>query len=193
MIMKLYKNQSDKRYLHKSIGQVVTTISALYIKDPTDVVNPEVILDDFPTGINYAKIEEFDRYYYLTNVEFLNGQFSTKWHVDVLMSFEDDIKKKKALIKRTRDTNYIDYYLRDDEFQAEQYTCDRYLQFTGGNAFDKNVSNYILAVMGTGGDTPDNDEINVNIINTASDPVNIGGTIGQYSTTPPTPPTNNVT
>ena len=106
------------------------------------------------------------------------------------MSFKNDIKAQKAIIKRTRDTNYIDYYLRDDEFLAEEYTCDRYLQFTGGSAFSKDVSNYILAVMGTGGDTPDSGDINVNIINPASSPVNIGGTIAQYETQPPTPPTN---
>lgn len=191
MQMTLYKNTSDNRYLTKSISQVGNIISTLYLKDDTAVVNPIIILDDFPNGVNYCYLDTFDRYYYLTDVTMLNGQIQTTWHVDVLMSFKDDIKTQKVLVKRTRKVDYIDYYLRDDEFLAEEYTCDRYIPFTGGNAFQKDVSNYILAVMGTGGDTPDTGDLNINIVNPANNPVNIGGTIGQYSTQPPTPPTNN--
>lgn len=188
MQMKLYINKTDKRYLKKDIEQVNETITTLYLKDETDVVNPEILLDDFPTGINYCYLDLFDRYYYLISVEMQNGLFLTKWHVDVLQSFQTDIKNQSVIAKRCHNISYIDYYLQDSEFKAEQYTKDQYLQFNDGNAFDENTSEYILAVMGTGGDTPDSGEIDVKIVNPANDAVNISGTIGQYETDPPTPP-----
>lgn len=189
MQMKLYINKTDARYMPKDIEQVGDTITSLYLKDETNVVDPIIILDDFPTGINYCYLDLFDRYYYLTNVEMLNGLFQTTWHVDVLQSFQNDITNQSVIAKRCENIDYIDYYLQDSEFKADQYTKDQYLQFTGASAFDNTKSEYILAVMGTGGDTPDSGEIDVKIINPESDPVNVGGTIAQYETDPPTPPT----
>lgn len=190
MQMKLYLNKTDKRYLTKDIEQVGNTITTLYLKDETNVTDPVILLDNFPQGINYCYLDLFDRYYFLVNVEMQNGLFATTWHVDVLQSFKDDITNQSIIARRCHNTAFVDYYLQDSEFKAEQYTKDQYLQFTGGNAFDKTKSEYILAVMGTGGDTPDSGEINVKIINPASDPVNVGGTIAQYETDPPTPPIN---
>lgn len=144
MEMYLYKNKSDKRYLNKSITQV-GTITNLYLKGDTEVVDPEIILDDFPNDVNYCWLSEFNRYYYLIDVTCTNGQFITKWHVDVLMTFKDDIKRNKALIQRN--TNYNDLYLQDNEFKIEQYTNDRYLKFNS-TPFNTSTNTFLMAVLG---------------------------------------------
>lgn len=143
--MKLYINKTDKRYINKDIAQVGSTITSLYLKDDTNVTEPVITLDDFPQGVNYCYLDLFNRYYFLVNVEMQNGLFATTWHVDVLMSFKDDIKRNKALIQRN--TNYNDLYLQDNEFKIEQYTNDRYLKFNS-TPFDTSINTFLMGVLG---------------------------------------------
>ena len=146
MQMTLYKNKSDKRYINKTITQVGNIITTLYLKDDTEVVNPIIILDDFPNGVNYCYLDSFDRFYYLTDVTMLNGQIQTTWKVDVLMSYKNDIKNNKALVKRN--TNYNDLYLQDSEFMVEQYSNDRYLCFSE-SPFSISSKQFVMAVLGS--------------------------------------------
>ena len=147
MQMQYYKNGSDLRYIDKTLTPVGNPITDLYLKDKTELINPVIILDDFPQDVNYCHLSEFDRFYYLTNVEFIDGQFYTNWHVDVLMSFNADIKKQNVIIERCS-VNY-DNYLQDNEAKIEQYTNDRYLKFSGGNnPFSYDVTTFSLSVLG---------------------------------------------
>lgn len=145
MDMLLYNNKTDKRYINKTLKKIGDTLTGVYLKDETQVVNPQIILDHFPAGVNYCWLSEFDRYYYLTDVDFINGQYITKWHVDVLMSFKDDIKRNKSLIQRN--TNYNDLYLQDNEFKIEQYTNDRYLKFNS-TPFSISTNTFLMGVLG---------------------------------------------
>ena len=146
MQMQYFKNKSDLRYINKTITPVGNPITQLYLKDKTELLNPVIILDDFPQDVNYCHLSEFDRFYYLTNVEFIEGQFYTSWHVDVLMSFKDDIMKNKALVQRN--TNDYDLYMQDNEFKLEQLTNDRYLKFST-TPFSINRESFIMGVLGS--------------------------------------------
>lgn len=146
MHMRLFKNKSDLRYLDKSIEQVGNELTELYLKDETNLLDPEIILSNFPQGINYCYLVEFDRFYYLESVDFNEGQYYTKWHVDVLMSFKDDIMKNKALVQRN--TNNYDLYMQDNEFKLEQLTNDRYLKFST-TPFSTSRETFVMGVLGS--------------------------------------------
>lgn len=146
MQMQFLKNKSDLRYINKKITTVGNPITQLYLKDKTELINPVIILDDFPQDVNYCHLSEFDRFYYLTNVEFIDGQFYTSWHVDVLMSFKDDILKNKALVQRN--TNDYDLYMQDNEFKLEQLTNDRYLKFST-TPFSISRESFVMGVLGS--------------------------------------------
>ena len=146
MQMQYFKNKSDLRYINKTITPVGNPITQLYLKDKSELINPVIILDDFPQDVNYCHLSEFDRFYYLTNVEFIEGQFYTSWHVDVLMSFKDDIMKNKALVQRN--TNDYDLYMQDNEFKLEQLTNDRYLKFSS-TPFAINRESFVMGVLGS--------------------------------------------
>lgn len=146
MQMTLYKNKTDKRYINKNISQVGNVLSNVYLKDDTEILNPVIILDTFPLSANYCYLSEFDRFYYLTSVDFIDGMYHTKWHVDVLNSYKNDILANKALVQRN--TNYNDLYLQDNEYKIEQFSNDRYLCFSE-TPFSINSKTFVLAVLGS--------------------------------------------
>ena len=68
---KLFYNKSDKRYLKKSCTQIGSDLTISLI-EPTSVTNPDVILSPGTEVMkaNYIYIEDFGRYYYITNYTF---------------------------------------------------------------------------------------------------------------------------
>ena len=186
-----YKMALDKRYLDKTRGlSNASTINTVHFIDDTEIVNPILKLSAFDEDMcNYVYIPSLRRYYYITGVTYSKGYYFVNLHVDVLMSFKESIKKQKVLVNRSSKDEATDLYLQDDKFCAEQYTCVKYLPFTGGNAFKSNISQFVLAVMGTGGDTPDDGTININVVGGTMNN-NVSGSVGTHDDT--TPPINNL-
>ena len=179
-----YSMKMDKRYLNKTITQI-SVMNDCYFKDDTELINPVLILSSFnAVTTNYVYIPDLSRYYYVTGVTYSEGYYYVALHVDVLMSFKDDILKQRCIIDRG--ASYVNLYMSDDEFKTQSYTCDRYIPFENASAFDFTKQQYILAVMGTGGDTPESDDINVNV--TTMPTVDVTGSVGTHDDTPPTPP-----
>lgn len=143
MQMILYNNKSDIREVRKNIG-TLATLNNVYCKDDTDVVNPVIILDAVPSNCNYAKINEFNRYYVLTDVVHVDRLIETHWHVDVLMSFLPSLKNEQCIVKRS--ASLYDMYLKDDETYLESYTKTHIIPFPDG--FDKDRQEFVLAVVG---------------------------------------------
>ncbi len=151
MIMTLYNNKSDIREVTKNIT-ALSTLQNVYCKDETDVENPIIVLDAIPSNCNYCKINEFNRYYFLTDVTHVNGLIETTWHSDVLMSFIPMLTQKECILKRC--ATIYDMYLKDDETLIEAYTKTRVLPFPSG--FDSSKQEFVLAVVGNTSDTPSN-------------------------------------
>ena len=143
MVMTLYNNKSDIREVRKNIATLVT-LNNVYCKDDTDVVNPVILLDAVPSNCNYAKINEFNRYYVLTDVIHVDGLIETHWHVDVLMSFIPLLGKERCVVKRS--ATVYDMYLKDDETLLEAYTKTHVIPFPDG--FDSDRQEFVLAVVG---------------------------------------------
>lgn len=143
MQMILYNNKSDNRYVSKTLT-TLTTLNNVYLKDATQLVTPTIILDELPDNCNYCKLPTFNRYYYLTDIDFIDGQYHTKWRTDVLMSFIPSVLNQECIIKRS--ATLYDMYLKDDETMLEAYTKTRVLQFPSG--FDGDTQQFVLAVVG---------------------------------------------
>lgn len=102
--------------------------------------NPEVF-----SKVNYAHIESFSRYYFITNiVSTYNNLWEIHMHVDVLMSFADEIKKQVAVVAR-QEENY-NLYLDDGIFMAYQNPIIQTKLFSNPSPFE--TQNFILLVAG---------------------------------------------
>lgn len=102
--------------------------------------NPEVF-----SKVNYARIESFSRYYFITNiVSTYNNLWEIHMHVDVLMSFADEIKKQVAVVAR-QEENY-NLYLDDGIFMAYQNPIIQTKLFSNPSPFE--TQNFILLVAG---------------------------------------------
>ena len=111
--VKLYNNASDNRVVHKAITQIGTDRTC-QITENCDVTNPRIILNMNSGDIsaNYMYIPDFNRYYYITGINILNGnQTEITGHCDVLMSFWTYIKNCQCTAGRS--TSNFDDYLDD--------------------------------------------------------------------------------
>lgn len=141
----LYKNNSPKIQIEKDLTSVSTVSGVL--KDETSIIDPVVIIQVASVpGCNYAYIEQFGRYYYITDITSIrNGLWEISMHVDVYMSFADEIKSNSAVLARQQ---YLyNMYLTDNmlPLRAETITTDhrigtaKFDYMTDGTTTYKNV------------------------------------------------------
>lgn len=73
-----------------------------FLKTPSSVERPEIILTVFIPGAKYAWIPDFNRYYFIENVTIIhNERFSYLLSVDVLGSYSSEIKLLSYLASRS--------------------------------------------------------------------------------------------
>lgn len=144
MTITLYNNTSPSNYVNKSIS-VVSSLNGT-LRNPTSIIDPVVTIErSSPIGFNYARIEEFGRYYFVTGISSeLSNLISISLHVDVLMTYKEGIKNMNAIIKRQE--NKFNLYLDDGIFKAYQNTKHKVIQFPYGFT----EYSYILALAGNG-------------------------------------------
>jgi len=144
MFINLYRNTSPPNYVNKTITEVVSLEGT--IREPTSIIDPVFIIErDTPMGFNYAHIPVFNRYYYVTGISSeANNLVAIAMHVDVLMTFKDEIKNMEAIIKR-QENNY-NLYLDDGIFKVYQNPKHKLLKFPNGFS----EFSYILALAGNG-------------------------------------------
>ena len=146
MTTNLYFNISDNNVLNKNIkvlegGEDVPC----KFKDDTDMVNPTLIFTPTPAvnKCDYIKVgEPFNRYYFVTNRTLSQGRVYIDCHVDVLMSFKDDIDRMQVIAERT--SNNFDLYQIDTQIPIENYHDITTINFPSGFGDDQ----WILAVTG---------------------------------------------
>lgn len=142
MIINLYQNASPANYVNKIYTQVGSLEGIL--RSPTSILDPVVVIErNEPTGFNYIGIPAFGRYYYVNGVSSENNNLvAISTHVDVLMSYANQIQNFDAVVKRNE--NKWNLYLDDGIFKAYQNTKHKVIRFPNGfNSFS-----YILALAG---------------------------------------------
>lgn len=94
MNITLHINSSPENYINKSLNSGFTREGTMRV--PLDVRTPVITIEFQPASqlrfINYAYVEDLNRYYYVTNMVRLNNKL-TELHLkcDVLMSFKNNI------------------------------------------------------------------------------------------------------
>lgn len=114
----LYNNKSPNNSIAKSL-ETIATYSDCIIKETTDLYNITVILNyvNNMRDANYLFISELNRYYYIDNFEMANGRVILSCHIDVLMTYRNEIEKCKIVVKRNENESYS--YLSDTELPIE--------------------------------------------------------------------------
>ena len=120
MTLTLYKNNSEQNAVTKSLTQVQTMTGTL--RNGTSIIDPVILVSDVSdiSGVNYCKINEFNRYYFINNIKSVNNNlWELSCHVDVLQSYADEIRAQSGIVERQE--NYFNLYLNDgNTFQVYQ-------------------------------------------------------------------------
>lgn len=145
MKLKLYNNLSDKIVVDKKITQLGSTLNGT-LRENCSVIDPiikvEGIVGSNLTKCNYAFIEEFGRYYYVTNIVCVGNLFELHMHVDVLMTYRRSIRSNSAVVSRQE--KLYNLYLQDGVFKEQANPHYEIKKFPSGfTSF-----NFILAVAG---------------------------------------------
>lgn len=137
----LYVNNSEKNKIGKSLTQIDSFSGTL--RENCDVLNPSITFDvDISQVINanYMYIPDFNRYYFVTDIEILNNRLiRISGGVDVLETYKTQILLQTGVIYRQE--NQWNLYLDDGFFKTYQPTNTVLKEFPNG--FDGTV-NWIL-------------------------------------------------
>lgn len=121
MVIKLYKNTSDPKSVNKQLFDEISITGVA--RDPVDVVNPVIDYEGDNTtlaGYNYAYIEDYARWYFMTVQNDSYNLNTLTLHCDVLKTSAAWLKQRNATI--TRNENLYNSYLNDPDFNAYAYT-----------------------------------------------------------------------
>lgn len=109
-----YSTKSDNRKLRKDLSLVK---EVNYINKSNDsVLNPIIVVDTFDgfEKVNYAFIEQYKRYYFVTDIQpIAGGRLQITLKVDVLQSYSDSIANTEAIIERS--SSYGNSYIVDND------------------------------------------------------------------------------
>lgn len=111
MNIELCINSSEVNRINKviSIGETLTG----ELRNPSNVVNPSILIQTSnPSKYNYAHIPEFERYYFIRDIQSVrNGLWQLDLSSDPLMSFKSQILQCQCILNETASTgsnNYLD-------------------------------------------------------------------------------------
>lgn len=142
MTITTYSNASEEHVLDKDITKINDSISVV-LKDDTNVLNPTLITSqNISHTFNYIYISDFDRYYYVKNITYSQQRFYIECAVDVLMSFNSEIKDLYVIANRS--SSYYNVYQKDDTIPFENRNVISTQNFPSGF----NSQALILAVNG---------------------------------------------
>lgn len=144
-----YYNESPANKVDKNITEIAYGTGVL--RDGCSIIDPIILFEteltaDTMTKINYCYIEEFGRYYYITNIfSVTNDLWELHLHVDVLMTYREQLRKQSAIV--SRQTNKRNMYVDDGWFIAQQ-NPHKYLR-TFSNATPFENQEFVLAIAGS--------------------------------------------
>lgn len=128
--MSLYQVTDDPKVIGKNLGTAVST-HTITLKDGCSIDRPVVSFSAQAAALaplNYAYIDTFQRYYYITDRKSLiNGVMELTLESDPLQSFQTEIKQCTATI--TRNQNLRQGYLQDSGYNALAYQGVQYKAF----------------------------------------------------------------
>lgn len=131
--IKLYKCISDINVVDKVLSDEMLFDG--YSRNPINILSPEIIIEGMDiNNYNYAYIPFLKRYYYITDITLVHANcYQIQLRVDVLKTYETDIKRSKGLI--TCQENFNPY---SGEYEIESRNEIEKINFK--NPFNENGS-----------------------------------------------------
>lgn len=91
----LYKTDSAPNAINKTLTDAQAVTGTL--RERTSMLDPVLWVKQDPRTYSYAQIEQFNRYYFIDSIQSVNnGLWEIRLHVDVLMSYQNQIKALDA-------------------------------------------------------------------------------------------------
>ena len=151
MYLKFYKTNSPDNRMTKYLTNELSLEGNL--RDVSNVVNPVILIEGELTSLsgnyNYAYIPEFNRYYFITEMQSYRNNFVlVSLSVDVLFSFKNAILNNTAIVDKAQQTEFSNMYYDDGSFVTE--ARDFYTIKTFTNGFN-DEGEFILITAGGGG------------------------------------------
>lgn len=132
------------------------------LRAPSSIVDPIIVVeldsrDEWRKSTNYVYIPSFRRYYYITNIIAVEGArydettqikyqlWEIHMHVDVLMSFKDQIRAQNAVVARQE--NKYNLMLDDGFFMTYQNPKIQTKTFSVEGPFE--TQEFVLVVAGS--------------------------------------------
>lgn len=141
----LQRTSDDPRKVTKSVTDIITVTGTL--REETSIIDPiikiECNLSDL-ARCNYMSIDQFQRKYFITNIRSIrNGLVEISGHVDVLGTYDSEIRNNTAIIKKQE--SMYNLYLNDDSLKVYQDPRITTKEFPSGFS----TYEFILAVAGS--------------------------------------------
>lgn len=143
MTATFYNNSSDNNVIDKSLSGI-KAVSIVGFEN-SSIMKPTILLayDAALFSANYMYIDSMGRYYYITDIEIIDGhRIRITGRVDVLMSF--DVKSVQCIA--ARQSGAYNLYIPDSEITRVSYDRVQTKQFPN-SPFTANKA-FILAVAG---------------------------------------------
>ena len=146
MTINFYVNTSEKEKFDKSLTNEKSLTG--FLKQGSSVINPIITVEiENPSQFNYCHIPQFHRYYFISDtVNVKNNIWEIHMHVDTLSSFKSQIRRNRAIIDKSQDSQYSNDYFNDGTtFFHDSREYNEVASFQNG--FD-DIPHYILITAG---------------------------------------------
>ena len=147
MTITLYNTASDQRCLHKTLNAVGSAITCRF-NDECTVEEPSFRMsyDDNYINANYLKVNEWNKYYYITERNILNNnEIVINCHMDVLMSFRNQILDSNIIAERS--SSDINKFIADTACE-DRGTVQQIVRKCSTTPFSHETKCYVLHIAG---------------------------------------------
>lgn len=140
MNVTLYYNSSDVNRLNKNLNRAATYSGTL--RNSCSILDPTIVIEAVDlSDVNYMYISDFNRYYFITGISVVqNNLWAITGHVDVLMTYNNNIRSCYAVLARAESKDFSNLYIDDDRFTITSRRDFQLIEFpnrvtTGGDSF----------------------------------------------------------
>ena len=139
----LYQFDCEKNKVNKSTNLKTIGGFEYVIKSQSSIIEPSIMISyDGVIDFTYVYLQEFKRYYYVTNiVSIRNNIWQIDLKVDVLYTFKDDIIGQNAFVSRCESTTYANSGLVDKRVPIKDVPTITYTIPTSGLLVDTTIVN----------------------------------------------------
>lgn len=128
----LYKSNSSKDKIVKSLATPSDFDG--FLRGECSILNPVLeIAASSVVSYNYCYIPDFGRYYFINDaVSVRNGIWRLSLHVDVLMSYANEILSSDVVINKSASSGRSNLYFDDGSIKSEASNIVDVKNFSGG-------------------------------------------------------------